>query len=95
MDLFHVIDEGAVILRINGTYTQNTILRRGSKIYAEVGKGSYVELMKGNGTSKPNISWLDVEGPNVTCIDRDPKWVQPAATKPLTKAKSKLKVVGQ
>lgn len=77
MDLFHIIDDGAAILRQKGRYTQKKIYRRGDKVYAEADRSSFIELLKGNGTSDPNISWMDVAGRGVTVEDRRPQWVDP------------------
>ena len=77
MNLFHIVDDAAAILRQRGRYTQNKVYRRGEEIYAQAGKDSFVKLIKGNGTSDPSISWIDVAGPGITAFDRNPKWIDP------------------
>lgn len=63
MERFHLVDDGAVILRLKGgTYRQVKMYRRGGRLYAGHGTG-YVRLYEGGGTSCPNIAWIDAEVP--------------------------------
>jgi len=84
MERFHIIDEGAAILRLkNRVHKQVKIFRRGEFIYAEA-SGGFVRLTRGGGTDHPYISWLEVEGDNVV-IEKDfPRYVEPP-TKPQPK----------
>ena len=60
MSLFHVIDDGQVIIRNKGVYRQVKIYRRGKDIYAAHGLG-FIKLMATGATSHPNISWMEVD----------------------------------
>lgn len=63
INLFHEIEEGVVILRQNGKYTQSRLYVRDGYLYAAVGK-AFVKLhqyMKG--TSCPSVSWEEYELP--------------------------------
>lgn len=62
MELFHVIDDGVVILRARGVYKQVKLYRRGEQLYALFG-GGFIRLLQGRGTTVPNVSWIDMEGP--------------------------------
>lgn len=66
MDLFHVIEDGAAILRRRGAFKQVKVFARAEHVYAEVSKGTYVRLLQGGRTSVPDVSWLDVEGPGIS-----------------------------
>lgn len=68
--LFHVVEEMQVILCRKGTYHQAKVYSRqhgvgiGHRLYAKVG-GGFVQLQGRNGTSEPNVSWIDIEeGPS-------------------------------
>lgn len=63
---FHVIDDGAAILRSKGVYRQAKIFRRAGDIFASWGVG-FIKLGPRGGTSNPNVSWIDVEGDDVVC----------------------------
>lgn len=63
MDLFHVIEDKAVILRANGTYRQAKAYRRGGMLFAGYGAG-FVRLLKAPGTSNPNVSWEETDVPH-------------------------------
>jgi hypothetical protein len=61
MDLFHVIDDAAVILRgRNGVYRQAKVYRRGEQLFANHA-GGFIRLSSNSGTSCPNVSWLDLD----------------------------------
>lgn len=62
MERFHIIDDGAVIVRTKGVYKQVKLYRRGAGIYANIA-GGFVRLYKGGGTGVPSINWDDVEIP--------------------------------
>lgn len=82
MELFHVIEDGAVILKVaGGTYKQAKIFRRGDQVYAGVGGDTFVRLMRGGGTSRPSISWLEIEGPGISTESGLPVWTQPKTKK--------------
>lgn len=79
MQLFHIIEEGIVIIRgKGGVYRQSKVYRRGEKVYA-YHAGGFIELMGMRATSSPHVSWLDIEADGVT-IDKPgtygggPKW---------------------
>lgn len=76
MQRFHVIDEGAVILRSNGkTYRQVKVARRGRDVFAMVG-GGFIRLLGRSGTTDPKTSWLDLEAEGVEVDARGvPKFV--------------------
>lgn len=90
MELFHIIEDGAVILRVKGgVFKQAKVFRRDGDVFAGVGGSSFIRLVRGGGTSDPRTTWLDVEGPGVSVATGIPKWTQP----PAAKAKGKLAVV--
>ena len=60
MERFHVIEDGAVILRTKGVYRQAKVYRRGSDVYAGWGAG-FIKLMRGSATTHPNVSWDGIE----------------------------------
>ena len=65
MNLFHVIDDGAVILRAKrGVYRQSKVYRRGKDVFASFGSG-FVRLMARTCTTNPDVSWLEIEAPGV------------------------------
>lgn len=64
MERFHVIEDGAVILRTKGVYRQAKVYRRGVDIYAAWGAG-FIKLMRGSATTHPNVSWDGIEADNV------------------------------
>lgn len=64
MDLFHIIDEGAVILYSRGVYSQRKVYRRGDGVYAQFG-GGFVRLHGSCGTSCPKVSWRDIDAKGV------------------------------
>jgi hypothetical protein len=65
MNLFHIIEDGAVILRARGVFRQAKVFRRGRDVFAGYG-GGFVKLHTGNGTSHPAVSWLELSAPGVT-----------------------------
>lgn len=75
MDLFHVIEEGQVIICSHGVYRQAKVYRRGEDVFAQYGNG-YIKLYNGCGTSKPKVSWLGIEaaGVELTGSMNVPKW---------------------
>lgn len=60
MDLFHCLEDKAVILRANGTYRQAKAYRRGNMLFAGYGSG-FVRLLRAPGTSNPNVSWEETD----------------------------------
>lgn len=76
IELFHIIEDGVVILRIKGGIErQAKLYRRSERVYAGHGSG-FVRLCPGGGTSSPNITWIDCEGPGVSFgLNRLPKFV--------------------
>lgn len=60
MERFHVIDDAAVILRSKGVYRQAKVFRRGQELFAGYGSG-FIRLLARNGTSLPNVTWLDTD----------------------------------
>ena len=66
MELFHIVDDGVVIVRLRGRhYRQVKMYRRGHDVFAQIG-ASFVRLLAHSGTTDPQIGWLDAEGPGVT-----------------------------
>lgn len=66
MQRFHVIDEGAVVVRVKGgLYRQCKVYRRGRDVFAGVG-GGYIRLLARAGTTNPNVTWLELEADGVT-----------------------------
>lgn len=78
MERFHVIDDAAVILRSKGVYKQAKVYRRGRELYAGVG-GGFIRLMGSNGTSNPNVSWVDIDAPYTPGALGRPEFKQLAA----------------
>ena len=74
MDKFHIIDDGAAILRSKGVYRQAKVYRRGEQVFAGHGSG-YVRLNKGGATSIPDVSWLGIEATGVD-ISGQPRWAE-------------------
>lgn len=64
MERFHIIEEGAVILRSKGLYRQAKVYRRGSQVFASYGAG-FIRLLRGSGTSVPSVSWDGIEADGV------------------------------
>lgn len=59
MDLFHVVDDAAAILRFKGgLFRQTKVYRRGDVVYAGV-SGGFLKLLPRGNTSNPNVSWID------------------------------------
>ena len=93
MERFHIINDGVVILRVNGgTFRQSKIFRRGEHVYAEAGSNSFIRLLRSGGTTNPKVAWLELEGPGVSVTNGLPKWEQPAA-RALAPKRSKTKLV--
>jgi hypothetical protein len=66
LERFHVIDEGAVILRIKGVYRQAKVYHRGADVFAGWGVG-FIKLGPRGGTTHPNVSWDGIEADGVLC----------------------------
>lgn len=64
MERFHIIDDGAVILRSRGVYRQAKVYRRGDDVYAGFGAG-FIRLTGRGGTSVPTVTWTDVDATGV------------------------------
>ena len=62
--LFQRIEGGVAIVSNNGRYSQAEVYRRGSDVFALVGK-DYVRLHGSKGTSVPKLLWHDVEAEGV------------------------------
>ena len=62
--MFHVINDGIVILRSCGVFYQRKAYRlQGSvRIYANHA-GGFIHLGGGDGTSMPNVSWESIDLP--------------------------------
>lgn len=60
MQRFHVIDDAAVILRSSGVYRQAKVYSRGVELYAGHA-GGFIGLMGNGGTTRPNVSWVDLD----------------------------------
>lgn len=73
MDLFHVIEEGQAIVRSRGVFRQVKIYRRADDVFAGYG-GGFIKLLGMKSTTSPNISWVDIDGPNITLDRGQPKW---------------------
>jgi len=65
MNRFHVIDDGAVILRSRGVFRQAKVYRRGADVFAAWGAG-FIRLLANSGTTVPHVSWDDLEAADVT-----------------------------
>lgn len=66
MELFHIIDDGVVVLRLRGKrFRQTKVYRRGTQVYAGIG-AEFIRLIAHGGTSDPQIGWLDIEAEGVT-----------------------------
>jgi hypothetical protein len=69
MHLFHKIPEGQVILLASGVYKQVDVYTRGEKVYA-AHAGGFIRLCAKHGdfggTSKPKVSWLDIEAAGIS-----------------------------
>lgn len=64
MNRFHLIDDGAAILRHRGVWKQANVYRRGTHVFAGFG-GGFIRLLRGSATSNPNVSWDDIEADGV------------------------------
>jgi hypothetical protein len=64
MNRFHIIDDGAVILRSRGVFRQAKVYRRGEDVYAGWGAG-FIRLLANPATTAPNVSWDAIEAPDV------------------------------
>lgn len=79
MELFHLIDDGAAILRIRGrVYRQAKIYRRGEQIFAACA-GGFVRLLRGSGTTHPDVTVIEVGGPGVEIRSGVPTFVEAQA----------------
>lgn len=76
MERFHIIEDSAVIVRVGNVFKQVHAFRRGSHVYANV-RGGYVRLLRGSGTSVPQISWDGIEAEGVVWDGpaNEPKYV--------------------
>jgi hypothetical protein len=59
MHLFHIIEDGAVILKSKGVFRQAKVYRREDRVYSGLGSG-FIRLTQGGGTSVPGVSWIDL-----------------------------------
>jgi hypothetical protein len=66
MNRFHVIEDGAVILRSKGVFRQAKVFRRGVDVFAAWGVG-FVKLGPRGGTTHPHVSWDSIEADGVLC----------------------------
>lgn len=58
--LFHIVEDGVVILRSKGVFKQSDIYVRKNYIYAKHGSG-FVRLDRHeNGTTAPSVRWEDL-----------------------------------
>jgi len=64
MDLFHIIDQGQVILKTKGIYKQVAAYSRGLDVYAPHA-GGFIRLLARGATTVPHVSWVDVEAPGL------------------------------
>lgn len=84
MKRFHIIDDGAAIVRSRGVYRQVKIYHRDGKVYAAHGTG-FVKLFRGGGTGTKDLSWLEIDGGVGQCVEEtktlDVVWVAPVETK--------------
>lgn len=64
MERFHIIDDAAVILRVKGVYRQVKVYQRAGELYAGWG-GGFIGLRRNNGTTRPDISWVETDA---TCF---------------------------
>lgn len=62
IQLFHVIDDAQVILRSKGVYRQSKVYRRDTALYAAWG-GGFIQLRGNDGTSRPDVSWVETDAP--------------------------------
>ena len=70
---FHIIEDGAVILRSRGVFKQAKLYRRGRELYAGYG-GGFVRLYK-DGTSVPALQMLDLDAAGAkTVLDAHGRW---------------------
>lgn len=78
MERFHIIDDGAVILRSRGVFKQAKVYRRGADVYAGHGSG-FIKLGGQGGTSMPSVSWIDIEADGVMADAKPrPRWLESA-----------------
>ena len=61
---FHIVDQASVVIRQRGQYRQVAVFRLGADLFAEYRKGVYVALLMNAGTSVPDVSWRDLDGPD-------------------------------
>jgi len=61
-ELFHIIEEGQVVLRSKGTFFQKKAYRRGNRIFAAWG-GGFIRIGAGDATSNPHVSWETLDLP--------------------------------
>ena len=80
ISLFHKIEDGVAIISIAGRHKQVDIYSRGSRVYADLGKDTFVALHGSKGTSVPNILWHDIEADGVSINKLGaPEYNEPAA----------------
>lgn len=80
--LFHIIEGAQVVLCSRGVYRQAKLYRRGDEVFAGWGTG-YIRLGASGGTSKPEVSYLNLDVPEDTVV-------LPGALGRLTVARPKL-----
>lgn len=69
MNLFHLIEGSAVVLRRNGVYRQAPVYSRGVDLYAKWGAG-FVRLRGNEGTTLPDCAWETLDLPGGFAIGR-------------------------
>lgn len=67
--LFHIVDEGVVILRSKGVYRQAKLFQRCGGLYA-AWSGGFIGLRSSNGTTHPLVSWDEIDCPLAFTIPR-------------------------
>lgn len=58
--IFSVIPEGCVIIHKCGRYQQVKLFRRGSRLFVESSKGTFLKLHGKGGTSDPLLLWDEI-----------------------------------
>ena len=79
LDLFHIIEDGAVILVRKGIYRQAKVFHRSDWIYAQIGSG-FIRLLAHDGTTDPSTKWIGVDAEGVTALAHNaPTWSEQCA----------------
>lgn len=58
MDLFTVVEDEFVILRVKGVFRQEKLFKRGERFYAKYGTG-FVRLLNHGNTSVPDVKLVE------------------------------------